>query len=315
MSPYLAVDFGGTHIRVAYFLTGEPPPESQSKTATLASEGPEAVINRLFQSIEAQLPEQRDTLRIGVGAPGPMDPHRGVILRAVNLPGWENIPLKDDLEKRFGCPVFVGNDANIAALGEWRFGAGKGTSNLIYLTISTGIGGGVIIENRLLIGTKGLAAELGHMTIKPDGPKCSCGQHGHIEALASGPSLARRATTLIESGRTSSLSEIIDQRQEISGKDVGEAAQAGDPLASEIIEQAGEHIGHHLANLAHAFDPQIFVLGGGVTQLGEQLFEPIRRSLKAHVMDPYYLQNLQVLPAALGDDAGLIGAMVLASIE
>ena len=142
MAQFIAVDLGGTNIRVAYFPKAEPPPSTQSKTPTLATEGPDAVIERLCQAIEGQMPKDRTDLSIGIGAPGPLDPRHGMVLKAVNLPGWEMIPLKSILETRFVCPVFVGNDANLAALGEWRFGAGQGTSDLIYLTISTGIGGG-----------------------------------------------------------------------------------------------------------------------------------------------------------------------------
>jgi glucokinase len=315
MAQFIAVDLGGTNIRVAYFPKAEPSPSTQSKTPTLAPEGPDAVIERMCQAIEEQLPADRTDLCIGVGAPGPLDPRHGMVLKAVNLPGWEMIPLRSILKARFVCPVLVGNDANVAALGEWRFGAGQGTSDLIYLTISTGIGGGVIIDNKLLVGSWGLGAELGHMTVEPDGPICSCGQHGHLEAVASGPAIARNATTRIEAGQPSVLKEKLESNEKLTAKDIGEAAQAGDSLACEVIEQAAEYIGLHMADLAHAFNPEIFVIGGGVSQLGPLLFEPIERSLEAHVMSPAYMMNLQIAPAALGDDAGLIGAMVLASQE
>ena len=152
MIQIVAVDLGGTNIRVAYFPTPEPPPTMHNKLLTHASEGPQAVIARIIEAIHAVLPTERDDLRIGVGSPGPIDPYRGVILKAVNLPGWVNIPLQARLQEHFAYPVVVGNDANVAALGEWCFGAGKGVSNLIYLTISTGIGGGVIVDGQLLLG-------------------------------------------------------------------------------------------------------------------------------------------------------------------
>ena len=313
MSQIVAIDFGGTNIRVAYFPTPEPPPAKHSKLPTCASDGPQAVITRIIEAIQAILPSERENLRIGVGSPGPVNPHKGLILKAVNLPGWVNIPIRALIQEQFGCHVAVGNDANVAALGEWRFGAGKGTSNLIYLTISTGIGGGVIMDGQLLLGAQGLGTELGHMTVEPEGPICSCGQLGHLEAVAAGPALARQATAFIETGRPSILAKKLDEKRHLTGKDVGEAAQEGDPLAGEIIERAGEIIGRHMADLAHAFNPEVFVLGGGVSQLGPLLFEPVERSLRAHVMNPAYVEDLRVVPAALGDDAGLIGAMVLAS--
>ncbi len=216
MAQVIAVDLGGTNIRVAYFPKAEPPPLTQSKTPTLASEGPDAVIERLCHAIEEQLPTDRSDLSIGVGAPGPLDPRHGMVLKAVNLPGWEMIPLRSILEERFDCPVLVGNDANLAALGEWRFGAGQGTSDLIYLTISTGIGGGVIIDDQLLIGSWGLGAELGHMTVEPNGPICSCGRPGHLEAVASGPAIARRATSRIEAGESSIQPDRKTTNQRIS---------------------------------------------------------------------------------------------------
>lgn len=309
----IAVDFGGTNIRAAYFPSPQPPSTSQNKTATLASEGPDSVITRLIQAIGSQIPKDAVDLRIGIGAPGPLDPRNGIIISSPNLAGWTNIPLRDQLSDHFGVPVFLGNDANVAALGEWRFGAGQGTDNMIYLTISTGIGGGVIADGRLLLGARGLAGELGHLTIESSGPTCGCGIKGHIEAVAAGPAIARNATDQLEAGLFSSLQETLSAQGKITSVDIGKAAQEGDELAIAVIEEAGFRIGHHLADLAHAFNPEVFILGGGVSLLGDLLFEPIRHSLREHIMDPAYLDGVGVLPAALGDDTGLVGAMVLAS--
>jgi glucokinase len=313
MSSILAVDFGGTNIRVARFENEQPPSQASSKTPTKADEGPEAVLQRLKDSIARLLPSERSTVRIGIGAPGPLDPFEGVVLSAPNLPGWVDIPLQKIIEDEFGVPVSLGNDANIAALGEWKFGAGRGTDNLVYLTISTGIGGGVIADGRLLVGSRGLAAELGHMTVDPQGPLCGCGQRGHIEAIAAGPAVARRAIAELERGTASSLREIYEHGGEISAADVGSAAIAGDEMAADIVRETGRYLGAHLANLAHAFNPEIFVLGGGVSQIGPMLFDAIDQALREHVMDPAYLDGLAISPAHLGDDAGLVGAMVLAS--
>ena len=309
----IAVDFGGTSIRAAYFPSSQPPPTSQSKTATLASEGPDSVVPRLIQAIDSQIPNNGDEFKIGIAAPGPLDPRKGVIISSPNLAGWTNVPLRDQLSEHFDVPVFLGNDANLAALGEWRFGAGRGTDNMIYLTISTGIGGGVIADGQLLLGARGLAGELGHLTVVSNGPTCGCGIKGHIEAIAAGPAIARNALSQLEAGQYSTLKDTLGAQGEITSVDIGKAAQAGDELAISVIEEAGFHIGHHLANLAHAFNPEVFILGGGVSLLGDLLFESIRRSLREHIMDPAYLDGVHVLPAALGDDAGLVGAMVLAS--
>ncbi|MCK5635578.1 MAG: ROK family protein [Anaerolineales bacterium] len=309
----IAVDFGGTNIRAAYFPSPQPPPTSQTKIATLASEGPDSVITRLIQAIESQIPEDDVELRIGIGAPGPLDPRNGVVLSSPNLVGWTNIPLRDQISEHFGVPVFIGNDANVAALGEWGFGAGQGTNDMIYLTISTGIGGGVIADGRLLLGARGLAGELGHLTIDANGPTCGCGLKGHIEALAAGPAIARNATARLKSSHISTLKNTLSSKGKITSLDIGKAANAGDELALSVIEEAGIRIGHHLADLAHAFNPEVFIIGGGVSLLGDLLFEPIKRSLHEHIMDPAYLDGVRVLPAELGDDAGLVGAMVLAN--
>lgn len=309
MPDLIAVDLGGTSIRAARFDPAGPPALAQVKTPTQASEGPEAVVRRIIEAVEKVLPAGASDVRIGVGAPGPLDPRRGIIIDAPNLPGWKNLPLRDMLQERLRFPVVIGNDANLAALGEWRYGAGRGAQDLLYLTISTGIGGGVIIDGQLLVGHNGLAAELGHMTVDPDGPLCGCGQRGHLEALASGPAIARRAQELIAQGHPSSLAQ---HRLPLTAEAVGDAARSGDPLARRVLQEAGEAIGLHLASLAHAFNPEIIILGGGVMNIGRLVLDPIERSFHSHILHPAYLEGLRLVPAALGDDVGLIGAMVLA---
>ena len=310
MPDLIAVDLGGTNIRVARFAAPEPPPIAIQKTPTLAAEGPEAVVGRMIALIEQMTRDSGGPLRIGVGAPGPLDPGRGVVLEAPNLPGWIDFPLRDRLAGHFGCPVAVGNDANLAALGEWRFGAGRGARHMLYLTVGTGIGGGVIIDGRLLLGARGLGGELGHMTVDPNGPPCACGARGHLEAMACGPAIARAAAQRLAAGEASSLRDLPPP---LTAEAIGRAAVEGDALARQVVAQAGQAIGLHLANLAHAFDPQVIVLGGGVSLIGPPLFEPLERALRAHILHQHYLEGLAVLPAALGDDAGLVGAMVLAS--
>lgn len=313
MSAILAVDLGGTHLRVARFETPEPPPIQQIKVPTLAEEGPRKVIDRMQDAILSLVPDAATGYSVGVGAPGPLNPRQGIVLNAPNLPGWIQVHLKEELETSLGVDVSIGNDANLAALAEWKFGAGRGTQDMVYLTISTGIGGGVIVNGQLLLGANGLAAELGHITIDPRGPRCGCGQPGHIEALASGTALAARALAGLRSGASSSLTKVQTTTGAITAEDVGSAAAAGDKFALGIVQETGRLLGHHLADLAHVFNPEVFVLGGGVSMLGPLLFEPLQASLEAHIMDRAYLQGLRIAPAELGDDGGLIGAMVLAS--
>jgi glucokinase len=306
MLPVVAVDLGGTNIRAALFPTDQPKPAHSQRALTRADEGPAAVVRRVIETIEALQLEDPSSLRMGVAAPGPLDPARGVVFGAPNLPGWDRVPLRDVLADHFGCPVVLGNDCNLAALGEWRHGAGQGVTHLVYLAIGPGIGGGAIIDGHLLLGAHGLAAEFGHMLVDPSAPLCGCGQYGHLESLASGPAIGRRMAELqAELGGG-------NRGEAFSASQVGRAASGGDPIALRVIEDAGTIIGKHLASLIHAFDPERIVLGGGVSQLGEMILEPIRHAFAAALMHPAYRDRVTIAAAALGDDAGLIGAMLLA---
>ncbi len=312
MPAVVAVDLGGTNTRAAYYPRGEPPAQAQHKLPTPSGQGAEAVLDCIAQAIKAVLPEGKRPERIGVGSPGPLDPYRGIVLDTPNLSGLVDFPLRDRLHERYSCPVAMGNDANLAALGELSYGAGRGARNLLYLTIGTGIGGAVISEGHLLLGKRGLGAELGHMDAHADGARCGCGQYGHLEAIASGPAIARAARQRLQSGEPSSLLHLPGSPESVTTRDVGRAALQGDPLARSVLEDAGLAIGRHLASLVHAFDPEMIVLGGGVSMIGPLFFEPIERALRQHVMHPAYLEGLRLAPAELGDDAGLIGAMILA---
>jgi len=202
----VAVDLGGTHIRSA-LINEEGEILARAERETLAHEGPEAVIGRIEACIRDVA---RGTEAISIAAPGPLDPWKGIVHQAPNLPGWREVPLADILHRDFKVPVHLNNDANLAALGEHRFGAGQGRNDLIYLTISTGIGGGIISQGRLLIGAKGLAGEVGHMTLEPEGPPCGCGGRGHLEALASGTAITRRAVEEIEKGAETSITRLVE---------------------------------------------------------------------------------------------------------
>jgi glucokinase len=245
--------------------------------------------------------------KIVVASPGPLNPETGVIYASPNIPGWENFPIGPELEKRFGVHTKLGNDANLAALGEWRFGAGQGHHHVLYLTISTGIGGGVISEDHLLLGSRGLATELGHIQVLPDGPLCGCGQRGHLEALAAGPAIARYVHEQIEAGASS----VLHGKHKITAKEVSIAASEGDALSIQALERAGTYIGQALASYVHMFNPSVVIFGGGVSFSGSFLLDPVRAALKAHVMDQSYLTDLVIVNAALGDDAGLMGALAL----
>ncbi|MEJ2560635.1 MAG: ROK family protein, partial [Anaerolineae bacterium] len=296
---YIVVDLGGTQIRAA--LATSPNRLYQTiRMETLADQGPDVVIRRLESAVRQVAGETwADVDAIGIVSPGPLDPWLGVILEAPNLPGWENLPLKDRLSSSLNRPVVLGNDANFAALAEQRFGAGQGKRHMIYITVSTGIGGGVIIDDKLLLGVGGLAAEVGHMTLEPYGPLCTCGNRGCLEALASGPAIARDARDRIAAGQASSILPLAeDDPQRITAELVGRAATQGDPLAIELLQQAGFYIGVGIVNLMNLFNPGIIVIGGGVSQVGNLLFEPIRQTVQARI-GHFYWENCPIVPAAL----------------
>ncbi len=309
MSSYLAVDLGGTQIRAALYPAGGITPITVQKIPTLSHTG--ATFDRMCDLIASIWPKQMDVRAIIVASPGPQDPEAGVLFSAPNIPGWVNFPLRANLQARFNCPILMGNDANLAALGEWQFGAGQGHANLLYLTISTGIGGGIIVNNQLLVGARGLGGELGHFTVIPDGPLCGCGQRGHLEAVAAGPAIARYVKEALARGAHS----ILQPHPDLSARDVSAAAQQGDALALEALAMAGRLIGQTLANYLHVFNPSIIILGGGVSRSGEALLNPLREAIQTHVMDPIFLEGLTVTTAALGDDAGLLGALALGRIH
>lgn len=307
MSINLAIDVGGTQMRAAVFPKGSETPSSQTRIRTYA-EGTTS-LDRLIELIRQVTPADETIDSIGIAAPGPLDPKTGVILAAPNLPEWIGVSIPARLKEAVGAPAFLGNDANLAAVGEWRYGAGRGHHHLVYLTVSTGIGGGVISEDHLLVGAHGLGAELGHVTILPDGPICSCGQPGHLEALASGPAIAKFVAGQLEAGRPSSLSGTPET------KAISQAAREGDGLAQEAFQRAGHFLGLMIANYLMIFNPTIVILGGGVSLTGELLLDPVQKTVRESVLSSHYLEDLEITQAALGDDAGLYGALALARGE
>jgi glucokinase len=309
MPTIIAVDIGGTHMRAAAYAQDEIQPIKHKKIRTLASES--GGLNRLIRVIEDVWPKNDSVTAIGLGSPGPLDPHTGYLLAPPNNPEWHNFPLAPNVEKHFGVKTYLDNDANLAGLGEYRYGAGKGHHHVLYITVSTGIGAGVITDKRLLQGFHGLAAELGHCIIDPDGPPCSCGFNGHLEAFSSGPAIVKYVIAELEAGATS----ILKRGQEMTARDVSEAALAGDELAIRAYQRAGEYLGIGVASFLHAFDPSIIIFGGGVSQVGKLLFDPFETSLKKRVFHPRYLEGLVITQAQLGDDAGLLGARALAEMK
>ncbi|MBE3118557.1 MAG: ROK family protein [Candidatus Atribacteria bacterium] len=308
MSVIVAIDIGGTQLRVAVYPRNGTTPITKQRTASRGME--DGVFERLTALIDTVWPKG-PVDAISVAAPGPLNPYTGIITSTPNIPAWTNYPLAELLSKHYQVPAYLGNDANLAALGEWKYGAGQGHHDVLYLTLSTGIGGGVISSDMLIEGCSGMATELGHVTVLPGGPVCSCGVPGHLEAVASGPAIARYVSEQIADGRSS----ILRSRTELSARDVAEAAKQGDELAKEAFVRAGGFIGQAVAEFLHIFNPSIVIFGGGVSQSGRLILDPIEESMKRYIMDKSYLDGLQIATAKLGDDAGLLGALAQAHIR
>jgi glucokinase len=315
---FLGIDLGGTKIIAGLVDRGGQIVARQHRE-TMAGEGQEAVLGRLIaattQLLASQLLDRSRVTAIGVAAPGPIDARSGIVTAPPNLPGWLNVPLAELIQTELGLPTFLENDGNAAALGEHRFGAGRGTEHMIYVTASTGIGGGFILDGRLYRGATGAAAEIGHMTILPQGPRCGCGNRGCLEALASGTAIAREARERASRG-------VCTQIVELSGGDLGritaelvaQAADQGDREASVILEEAMTYLGVGMANLVNLLNPQMIVIGGGLTKMGERLFDPVRRAIRRRAF-PTAAATVQIHPSQLGDDVGLLGAATVALSE
>jgi len=307
----VAVDLGGTNIRAA--LCGDDGLIcKRTRRPTCPEQGFEAVIARLVESVQAVLPgpAEGEAIAVGVASPGPLDPYTGTVLYAANL-RWSDVPLRDLLNQRLGLPVCVGNDANLAALGEQRYGAGRGVRDLAYVTISTGIGAGVILDDRLILGHRGMATEVGHMVMDCDGPLDPAGVPGSLEGYAAGPAIARIAQEQLAAGRPSLMRDLVGSNiGALTAREVVEAAERGDPLAREVIARVARIIGLGLVNLLHLFDPALIVIGGSVGLASDFLLDVARETIQRHAMPPY--RGVPLVRAHLGDDSGLLGAAALA---
>jgi len=311
--PVLAMDLGGTKIMAAIISSKVIAKEYQ---LTLADEGPQSVISRVMSAIDRLLtlrnldPSQLDS--ISIAAAGAIDSEKGLVTSSPNLPGWCDIPLRDMVRGKYGVNTFLINDASAAVLGEHHSGAGKGVNNLIMLTVGTGIGGGIIINDRLYSGPSGSAGEIGHMTIDVNGPKCSCGNIGCLETLSSGTAVAKEAIRRLGQGEKSSLTEIVEGKiGDITAEKVSLAARGGDPLALEVISKAATYLGVGLVNLVNIFNPEMIIIGGGLAKMGDLLLEPARRVVSERAFQ-LSARLVRIVPSQLGDDAAVLGAAIFA---
>ncbi|MBM3154240.1 MAG: ROK family protein [Chloroflexi bacterium] len=309
--PVLAVDLGGTKIVAAVVTpTGKILP--RSSCLTLADKGPAAVIDRLISvagsAVDRAKLKTADLDGVAIAAAGILDTARGVVTTSPNLPGWRNVHLRDIVAERLNVATCLVNDASVAALGEHRFGVGKGLANLIYLTVSTGIGGGIIVDGKLYEGTDGCAGELGHMVIDAQGPKCNCGNYGCLEVLASGTAMAKEAVSRIRNGGASLMVQLVGGvLDDITAETVATAAREGDLLACQVVNQCAAYLGVGLANLVNIFNPQLIIIGGGVSRMGGMLLRPARKVVKEKAFR-LPARTVQIVKSRLGYDAGILGA-------
>ena len=303
----IAVDLGGTQLRAARYDEALRLQARQSML-TGADEGLQAVLGRIKRIIRMVMPANGESaLGIGISAPGPLNSNTGVIVSPPNLPGWLDVPLGAIIQAEFGLPVYIGNDANVAALAEASQGAAQGCRHVVYITVSTGVGSGIICDGRLVTGQAGLAAELGHIPII-----VADGEVSSVELEAAGPAIARKARQALAKGAESSMRALVaGDLARLDAKIVGVAAAAGDATAMDLLAEAGRFIGLGVVTALHLFNPQVVVIGGGVSKTGELLLTPIRETVRAHVLDAVFLAGLRIEGAALGDDVALVGAAAL----
>ena len=306
MKVAIGVDLGGTHLR-AVRLNEHGALLAHRKVRTAARKGPVTVIDQicaLVDEVSAGV-APGSIAGMGVCVAGPVDPYEGIVLEGWTMDGWHNVPLRTLLEARTGMLVALANDGNAAALGEWRFGSGQGSRHFIYVTVSTGIGGGVIVDGRLLLGRKGMAGEIGHMIVDPNGPVCNCGAHGCWEAFASGTALTRNAQQA-QATAPDSLLHRWAQARSLTAKEVLDAAQAGDHLAVRLAQAEGEWLGIGIVALLHLYSPERIAIGGGLSNALSRFLPQIEDAIQTRAMPPF--RDVPIVQAALGDNAGAVGA-------
>jgi len=314
----LGIDLGGTKILTAV-TNSQGKMLSRDHSITPAPKGYEAVIQSILESAHRALAQANvaisELTAIGVGAPGLSNPETGILFTSPNLPGWRDVPLRDIMQERLGKKTFLINDANAAALGEFYFGAAQSARNFIYITLSTGIGGGIVIDGKIYSGAIGAAGEVGHMTIDDEGPICNCGNKGCWETLASGTALAREARQRIKEGvRTSILKYAEGDVEKVTAQVIHNAAEQGDSLAKELIARTGYYVGVGLANLINIFNPELIVIGGGLSNIGDMLLEPAFKVAGERAYKEAF-QAVRFASPELGRNSGVLGAAAFALQE
>lgn len=312
MKKYIGVDLGGTNIKVGIVDLDTGEILVSTSIPTLAREGSGPVLQRMADIVETIMQQQKltkaDVGGIGIGLPGVLDLERGTSIFLTNLPGnWPGVPVMSVISDKTGLPVSILNDARAITFGEWKFGAGRGVETMACFAIGTGVGGGLVINNQLNLGLGGVAGELGHLTIDFNGPLCGCGNHGCLEAFASGPAIAAMGVKAVVQGFTTNLGKMVNyDLNKITAGVIAMAAQQGDQVAQDIYDQVGIYYGIAISNILVSIGPRKIVIGGGVAAAGELLFAPIRRTIRERTkVIPVDL--VEVVPAMLGNNAGVMG--------
>jgi glucokinase len=314
----LGIDLGGSKVLTAIV---DPRGEmlSSDESVTPATKGREAVIRSILDSAHRALKQAgiaiSQIFAIGIGAPGISNPEAGILFTSPNLPALRDILLRDIMQERLGRKTFLINDANAAALGEFYFGAARAARNFIYITLSTGIGGGIVIGGKIYTGAIGAAGEVGHMTIDDNGPICNCGSRGCWETLASGTALAREAKHRIEQGaKTSILKHAEGDVEKVTAQVIHSAAEQGDSVAKELIARTGYYVGVGLANLINIFNPELIIIGGGLSNIGDMLLEPAFKTAGKRAYKEAF-RAVRFASAELGRNSGVVGAAAFAFRE
>src|SRR5215217_729375 len=310
-----AVDLGATSIDVALITLGGEILAHRGESVDI-KDGPRIILGRVKVRLEELLGEQsaesREVLSVGIGIPGPVEHAAGVLRSPLIMPGWDRFPIQDAFAAEYAAPVFVDNDANVMALGEHWGGVGREVDNMLFVKIGTGIGGGIIADGRLYRGAQGCAGDIGHICVDPNGPVCSCGNKGCLEAMAAAPAIAAKAERNAEEGLSPVLQKVFEERGALTARDVGEAASFGDYHALQIIRESGRLVGQMLATLVSTLNPSLIVVGGGVANIGHSLLAEIRSAVYRRSL-PLATRNLPIVLSELDEIAGVVGSSVLAS--
>ena len=320
MKKYIGCELDGTNTRAAIVDIENGSILYQMSIPTQARDGHDEVMRRIagmfLQVINWAGIKTEDVGGIGIGVPGGLDLEKGETLFLPNMPGtWPHVPLRDTIAKLTGLPVALLNDIHSATNGEWLFGAGRGVDTLVVFAIGTGIGGGLVINGQLHLGIGGTGGEVGHMIIDYNGPTCGCGNKGCLEAYASGPAIAAMGMKAVAQGLTTRIGELCGyDLNRITPELIAQAAEAGDEIAIDIYERAGFYLGIAAANVCVAVGPRRIIIGGGVAQVGDRLLNPIRRALQERVT-VMPIEQVEVVPSQLGDNAGVIGSACWAAKE